>query len=118
MKPVIRPATATDLERFYGYPPRRTQRAVVGRVNGRVIGIGGVAYIDGLVWAFCDLKPTAKKYPVALVKACRTILDTAKKAGATTIWTQVDPKQPTAPAFVSRLGFVPTAVEGIYRWQR
>ncbi len=112
----VRPADRTGLTRFYGEPPRRTQKAIIGRYNGRPIAVGGVAFINGQVWAFCDLKPKAKQFPVTLFKACRTILNKAKADGARMIFARANPDEPTAPRFLTRLGFTPMQ-QDIWIWR-
>ena len=52
---VVRPATADDFIAFTGSLPHCRTRAWVGEIDGRIIGMGGVAYPpDGpvpVMWA-------------------------------------------------------------------
>lgn len=75
MTPTCRPATDADIAAFYGKPHSRTMRAWVMELAGRPIALGGVAYHRGRPWdMFSDIRPEAKKYPLAIVKAARSVL--------------------------------------------
>lgn len=119
-KPIIRPATREDIARFFKGKYPFTSNAIVGVVRGRVIGIGGVGYVPTTegrrLVAFCDLKPSARRYKVTLVKAAAQIIETAKANGAKYIYAEADPKEPGAVRWITSLGFKPTALARIYRW--
>ena len=117
-RPIIRQATRADLEKFYGKGNvRQTMTARVGIVRGRIIGCGGLAYIDGKVIAFCDLKPSARRYKVSLVRAAREVIDTVRATGCRVMYAQLEPGEPGAMRWTASLGFEPTKEPGLVRWQ-
>lgn len=97
----LRPATAEDLRAFYGKAPPFTCRAVVGVVDGKPVGIGGIGYAGSYRAFFCDLKPEARRYKVAIVKAARVVLSMA--TGRT--FAAASPDEPGAPRWLERMGF-------------
>lgn len=45
-------------------------------LDGKVIAIGGLAYHQGRPWdLFSDITEEAKKYPLALIRGARMVLD-------------------------------------------
>lgn len=62
-------------------PPVRVL-AFAGKVDGRVIGIGGIAFFrNGQKVAFADITDEARKYPIAVHKAGLKTLALAKQYG-------------------------------------
>lgn len=119
-RPVIRPATREDLDKFYNgkFRFQFTTIAMVGLVRGRVVGVGGVAYVDGKLVAFAEFKPSARRYKVTIVKAAILAIEQAKAAGARFIWARADPREPGAVRWMTSLGFKPTNMPQMYRWAR
>lgn len=118
LKPVIRPATREDIIAFHGKPYPFTSRAVVGLVRGRRIAIGGVGDVDGRLFAFYAMKPSARRYKVSIVKAAAAVIEAVKADGAKFIWAIVDPKEPGSRRWVEAMGFKPTVTPHRYRWAR
>jgi hypothetical protein len=116
-KPVIRPATRADIEKLY---PKgeftATTRAMVGLVRGRPVGIGGIALVDGRLYAFAYFKKSARRYKVSIVKAAIGVIEEAKASGARFIYCETDPNEPGAVRWVTSLGFRPMHKPGVYRW--
>jgi hypothetical protein len=83
---------------------------MVGLLRGRIVGCGGVAYTGGMAFAFCDFKPSARRYKVTIVKAARAIIDKV-------LWANVDPDEPGAVRWVTTLGFKPTRIPQIFMWR-
>lgn len=115
-KVTIRPATADDIARFYKGRYPFTATAIVGVVRGRIIGCGGVGQVDGRLVAFCNLKPSARRYKISLVKAAIGIIAEAKAGGAKYIWAEADPREPGAVRWLASLGFKPTTHPRLFRW--
>jgi topoisomerase IA-like protein len=103
----ISPTTPADVEEFkHATPPYRI-RAVTGRVDGRIVGIGGIAYLpDGTVAAFLEATDEARKYAVTLHKTALRSLKGYRKLVAL-----CDPEIEAAPRWLKRLGFEP--VDGL-----
>lgn len=116
-RPVIRPATRADLEKFYRTKTiRQTLSARVGIVNGRIVGCGGVAWVDGRVFVFLDLKPSARRYKIALVKTAMDVIKDVRESGCRIMYAHCDFTEPGAKRWLERLGFKPTLKPGLYRW--
>ena len=115
--PVIRPATRADLDRFYGTGSLPvTVRAMVGLVDGEIVGCGGISEIDGILVAFCDFAPRARRYKLAIVKAASAVIAAAQADGARHIYAEADPDEPGAVRWMTSLGFRPTGQPRMYRW--
>ena len=109
MKPVVRPAIASDFEKFLDIPLPYRVRAWTGLIGDEVVACGGIAYFpDDTHGGFflCDEK--AREYPVALHKAAVAVLKEAKRAGIKRLVTVADPEVPAAERWLIRLGFKPT----------
>lgn len=108
-----------DLEAFYGRPPDRTVRAIVGVVDGEIVGVGGVAYEGRVRGAFCDLRPEAKRHKIALHKAALRVLAMAQETGVPQLVAVCTGDEPGAPRWLKRLGFrhVGSSSEGeVFVW--
>jgi len=110
-------ATRADLEKFYGKNNvRQTMTARVGLVRGRIVGCGGVAYVDGRAFAFCDLKPSARRYKISIVKAARDVIEKVRADGCRVMYAEADANEPGAVRWLTSLGFEPTMKSGLFRW--
>ena len=117
-KVIIRPATRADIEAFSDLPNKPTVRAYVGEVDGKIVGMGGLARNKGRWIAFCDLTPEAREYKVTIVKTAKRIMEDAKKAGHRFVYAQPDLNEPNAVRWLTSLGFEPDQRSGgiLYRW--
>lgn len=98
-------------------PERPTVKAWIGEVDGRIIGMGGLAFVDGRWIAFCDLTDEARPYKVSIVKAGRAVMEEARRAGHKFIYAETDDKEPMAKRWLESLGYQPQQEKGIYRCQ-
>lgn len=124
LKPVVvRPATRADMARFYGDRDEAmpTVVALVGEVDGRLVGIGGVARFSGRRVAFCDLTGEGRRYRVALVKAARRLMDRLRRQAGRrpiTVVARADDRESGARRWLTSLGFQPVPdTKGTFRWQ-
>jgi hypothetical protein len=111
--PEIRPATREDVREaflnLYGEardPPVRII-AYTGRVDGRVIAVGGIGiYENGARTAFCDVSDEGRKYPLSLHRAAILVLKKAQRLGIRTIFV-VDEERvhQKTPNWLRHLGF-------------
>ena len=69
-------ATAEDIAEFYGGSERRTIRALVSKLDSRVVGILGVARENGYGKYFCDYKEELEPYlkSVTIMRAVKASL--------------------------------------------
>lgn len=104
------------LRDYYGRAIGPSFKAIVGILDGEPIGVGGIAYAGGLCIAFCDLKPIAKRYRIALHRAACAILVEEKRRSAV-IFAEANSDEPTAVRWLTRLGF--EHVHGnLWQWRR
>jgi hypothetical protein len=114
MGPVIIPATAELLERFYGAPPKQTMRAFVGVLDGEVLGVVALVADGSRMALFSEMKPEARKYSKAIVRGAREIMALAERIGAP-VHAAADTDIPCAERFLTRLGFTRIAPE-VFEW--
>lgn len=74
----IRPATVELLTAFYGAPPARSMRAFVGLADGSALAVFGLAYEEGRMLLFSDLKPEARRYKKTLVQGAFRVMALAR----------------------------------------
>lgn len=114
---VLVPATQADFAELAArsantprVPPVRVF-AIAGKVDGKVIAIGGVAvWSNGVKHAFADIGPEARKYPVTLHKAGLAVISLAKKHNMRELRAVAAEPKDVAIRWLVRLGFRP--VEG------
>jgi hypothetical protein len=116
LRPIVRRATKVDLDAYYGpEPDRPTISAVVGELDGKLIGCGGFAHVKGILVAFCDLKDEARKFRVQLVREARKLVAEMAATGKV-IYATADMSEPHVEHWLRVMGFEP--VEGIQnRWR-
>lgn len=117
MRAVIVPAKLTDFVEFAAQTPNTPSAppvrvlAIAGKVDGRVIAIGGIAIRpNGVKQAFADIGPEARKYPITLHKAGLATIALAKKHGMRELRAVAAEPKEAAVRWLLRLGFTP--VEG------
>ena len=102
---VVRPATADDFIAFTGSLPHCRTRAWVGEIDGRIIGMGGVAYPpDGpvpVMWA--DYSEEARAHALTLHKQAVKFLASLDHKRLVCV---ADKSVPATRRWLERLGFV------------
>lgn len=117
----VRPALPGEVERFLGRPPEHDVVALVGVSGGEIVGVGGLAYTDdGEVFAWCDLRPEARVYRIALHRAARQVLAAARAAGHELVLALPSVVYPRASLWLRRLGAEVVGERGgreLYAWR-
>lgn len=116
-RPIIRPATTGDFERFTAThcggsfrSPIRIQ-GIVGELDGEIIAFGGISFWpDGTRLAFCDLTDKAREYPVLMHKAAKRTMAMADELGIKRIMATAVAGHPAAERWLLRLGFAPQKI--------
>jgi len=116
-KAIVRRATRADIEAFLPVTDRPTVKAWVVDVDGRIVGMGGLALGQGRWIRFCDLSEEGRHYKRAIVKAGRAVMEEARRAGHRFIYAEADADEPMARRWLTRNGFRPDQTTRIYRWQ-
>lgn len=115
-KVVIRNATTDEVERMVG-KQGKTVRAVVGVMDGNVLGIGGIVYEDSYIKAFMDITEEGKLCKKSLAKATKMVLEMAKEKNLKLIAVADDTD--IAPQFLEHFGFKfshDTDIGPVYTW--
>ena len=103
------PATRDLVTAFYGYVPQPTIQAHVAVLDGRVVGVAGIAFESGGPMLFSDPAPEMRARRRDMVRAVR-FLEAQAKGFKGRLFAIAKVGEPAAPRLLKRLGFVP--VEG------
>jgi len=141
-KVTLRPTVLTDLPHVIGEPLPCRIRAITALVEGRVIGMGGVAFPpQGPAIAFVQLVPSpssqhgahnnratanvpeARRYPVAFHRAGLMAMKVIRASQAAQVVATADAGNAVAIRWLKRLGFKPAdhqRIEGklLFIWNR
>jgi hypothetical protein len=107
----FRPATAKDVEEFYGKPSKHSFRGLVAVDDGSIVGIGGITTVNSRLVVFTSMREEMKRHKKAVAKGCRLMMDMVKEAGRP-VYAVADPNEPTAEKLLAKLGFEPTGLSG------
>jgi hypothetical protein len=105
MSLIVRNATRADIESYAGRPSAQTIRAVVGDLDGRIIGIGGMYLQSGRWYAFADLPEEARKYKVHIIRAAVRFLADARRSGVRIVYAVRDEGETGSLKWLTSLGF-------------
>lgn len=117
----IRPATREDFVSFAGHPPAMLTRAFVAEHNGRVLAVGGVYYSAGVAFAFCEMDDGMRAHRKSIMRGAKVVVEAVLARMTVPVYAICSKREPNAPAFLSRLGFVPEGMTGLgelYKWGR
>jgi len=110
MKPEIVPATPEIVEAYYGKRPARTFRGYAALLDGKPVGLAGIYDDGGYRTVFGDIAPELRPYRKTLARGVQIVRDLMAEQKAP-IYAVESPDEPTAPALLAKLGFVPTGRE-------
>jgi hypothetical protein len=113
----IRPATAEDLERFYGAPPAQTMQALVADLDGELLAVGGVMRTADALVAFSDMKPGMRRHKKDIVRGAREIMRLVHASRAPVL-AVADRNEAGAGNLLQRFGFRPAGTSrgaAVYR---
>lgn len=102
----IRAATAADAQAFWGPGLPTSIRGYVAELDGRVMGIAGLAYAPNQIRAFADMVAGGEKYPMTImrmVKLVKALLNETKAP----VFCNADPNLPNSRKFLAHVGFKP-----------
>ena len=76
---LTRPATAQDIEAYYGKEPRGTLRAYAAIMDGEVVGLIGIVREATVGRFFCDFKPKLQPYlqSITIMRAVKRSMEFA-----------------------------------------
>ena len=112
---LVRRATREDIENFSDATMKPTMKAWLGELDGKILGMGGLALSNGRWFAFCDLTDEARKYKMTIVKISYEIMRDAKRSGIKFVYADADTEEPMSRRWLASLGFIPDLKTGLYR---
>lgn len=110
----IVPATAALLERFYGFVPKRSQRAMVAVKDERVIGVAGVYTDDERLVMFTDLTDELRHDKRTMVRGIREVMKLATRRDLP-VYAWADPEIEGSERLLDHVGFEHIR-DRVYRW--
>jgi hypothetical protein len=103
---VLLPAPAAGGSTLATPSPQKSAPAAAA-ANGKVIGIGGIAFPpDGTVWAFVQQSVEAKRYPIVFHRAGLAAMKMIRAMGLGEVHATADRDNEAALRWLRRLGFV------------
>ena len=118
--PIIRSATLEDIEQYYGKPLGNSVRAIVADLDGKILGVAGMAYHKDQMLAFSKMDDEMKAYPFTIMRAARKFAKMARKYGKNVLAVAACYEK-NSDAFLRRVGFefIGETSEGrVYKWIR
>lgn len=102
----ILPATPELVREFAGKAPPYTFRGHAGLLDGKVVGLGGIFYRDGLPVVFAEFTPgLARRHRAQAFRFLEEQFDLWKGR----LFAICDSEFDSAPGLLQRLGFAPMA---------
>ena len=106
MNPVVGPATAQDFIDFVGTVPPYRVLAWCGKLDGKVIAIGGVMFMpDGGKYAFLDALPEARTFHKSLHQGALRFMSKLRQLNIGPFVATTTTNVPRANEWLLRLGF-------------
>jgi hypothetical protein len=114
----LRPATFADFIAMFGQPPKWRVRALAAEIDGRLIGLGGLALMmPGETWcAFMRATGEFRARPVALHRAGLRMMAEAKRLRIRRLVALAEPGIEKAERWLARFGFAPEEIDGTIVW--
>lgn len=105
MRVEFRPSRPEDFLELIGGPPGHRAKTITALAGDRVLGVGGVIYINGELWASLQMAPEARRYPTAIHRAGLKAIELFRAIGARRVYANAQPDNPAAERWLERLGF-------------
>lgn len=114
---VLRDARLSDFTDICGGPPDYRVRAFTAELDGKPIGLGGLALLPDGTWAaFVHVTEGARRFKIALHKAGLRTLQEARARGIRRLVALAEPGVEPAERWLMRLGFEPVNVGDKIAW--
>lgn len=116
-----RPATASDVDLYYGSRPSQTLKAIVMTLDGEPAAIVGLANEGGYLKLFSEYKPEFRPYmrSIATLRAIKAVMRMVENSKLAVV-AVTQPNEPDSPRLLQRLGFEfhNTTDDGdVYEWR-
>lgn len=115
---IVRNATPDDLQEYAGNMPPCQLRAMVGEIDGKIVGIGGLAFLkNGSVLIFLNADDIVReKGRWSLYRSTKKLIEAAVARGLRRINAIKSNEIEAAERFLMRLGFRHTE-DGIFEYE-
>ena len=115
-------ATKEDIEghnfTFLAKGSMPTLSAWVGKLDGRILGFGGLAKSENRWVACCEVYEEGRQYKYAIARTAKRVIADAKARGIKFVYADMDMKEDGAKRWAESLGFELDPRSGIlYRWR-
>jgi RimJ/RimL family protein N-acetyltransferase len=105
---ILRPAMPEDLPHVIGESLPFRIKAITMLAGDQVLGVGGIAFRpEGIIEAFVQQVPEAKRYPVAFHRAGLMAMMMIRESGLHEVMATADSDDAAAQRWLKRLGFMP-----------
>ena len=112
---IVRPASREDLISYCGNDGKGPSiKAVCAEMDGKIIGVGGLAFKAGMVVAFTDISEEARPFKTAIHRTAVRFLKEARKKHRIIYAEMSD--EPTARKWLLRLG-AEEIHKGVFAWR-
>lgn len=101
---IIRAATAEDAKAYWGQSLPVSVRGYVAELDGKVMGIAGLAYGTNQITAFADMAEGGQKYPMAIMRITKLVKGLLNETRAP-VYCNADVTLPNARKFLEHVGF-------------
>ncbi len=119
----LRPATEADFIAMFGARPRYRARALAAEIDGRLVGLGGLALVmpgEACTCEFwvCFMRATDefRARPVVLHRAGLRMMDEARRLRIRRLVALAEPGIEPAERWLRRFGFEPEEIAGETVW--
>lgn len=115
---IVRRATREDIDTYSDMTNKPSLLAWVGEIDGKIVGLAGLAFVKGRWMAFCDLEPEARPFKMKIARAAIRTFQEARKQGIRFIYAEANTEEPGALRWLESLGFeIDTRMPQYHRWK-
>lgn len=117
-QPTLRPATSADFEAVYGHAPLFSMRALTAVLDGKPVGIGGIAFIGRETQLFSKMLSDLRPFKRFIIQCALIGAGMARETGALAVASK---DEPSACKLLERIGgeCVGRVPHGeVFRWAR
>jgi hypothetical protein len=117
-KLIVRRTTREDIEDYSPLETNPSIRAMTFELDDYIIGMGGIARIQGRWLAFFSITDELRPYKITIARAAIRFFAHLRKEGVKFIYADRDPNEPTSERWLESLGFeIDPKSNYFYRWR-
>ena len=114
---IVRPVTKQDIDAFSPLEENPSIKAICWELDGRVVGIGGVARVGGRWLAFFSPTDELRPYKMTIARNAIRFFDRMRKEGIKFIYAERNPNEHSSERWLKSLGFeIDPKSHYFYRW--